>query len=266
MLSLSKTCGLVAFVSLSVAVICHAYSRFRNGTKRVALNEWNTWNRKRQQKQYQDFMEECRTMMTDLCVVLVSGSMGTGKNYLTKEYLLPAFVTHGFSVTPFSFADGFKTDSIVFQGLKYDEAYDHKTYESRRILQLRGTEHGRKLYGEDIWVVYALARLRSLYDSGLRAVVITDARFPNELQRFHHIFPKCATIRIRAPSRHRERVLREARGNDSIMETLMQHESESALDNYDDLPPPCYIVSNDPCDSEPILKEQLEYVVKTLVS
>ena len=48
----------------------------------------------------------------------------------------------------------------------------------RRLLQVFGTEVGRKMFGEDFWVDQAFRGIKDL-----RQVVFTDTRFPNEAQR-----------------------------------------------------------------------------------
>lgn len=49
--------------------------------------------------------------------------------------------------------------------------------EIRRLLQAMGTEAGRKILGEDVWVNAVFNQVNE------ENVVITDARFPNEAQR-----------------------------------------------------------------------------------
>lgn len=51
-----------------------------------------------------------------------------------------------------------------------------KTPEIRRLLQVMGTEAGRQVLGDNIWVDTVLNQV------GNRDVVITDCRFPNEAQ------------------------------------------------------------------------------------
>ena len=58
-------------------------------------------------------------------------------------------------------------------GLGWDEAKQHP--ELRRLLQVFGTEVGRALLGEDIWVNLTLAQIMLP-----NRYVITDVRFPNE--------------------------------------------------------------------------------------
>lgn len=52
--------------------------------------------------------------------------------------------------------------------------------EVRQLLQRFGTEVGRAIYGEDFWVDMVMSRLN---EKG--SYVITDARYPNEVQAIH---------------------------------------------------------------------------------
>jgi hypothetical protein len=51
----------------------------------------------------------------------------------------------------------------------------------RRILQLLGTEGGRELFREDIWIKRAELELRK-YQEADTGMVVADVRFPNEAQ------------------------------------------------------------------------------------
>ena len=71
--------------------------------------------------------------------------------------------------------------------IRYSELLDVNGYtaakrnpEVRRLLQVLGTEVGRKMIGENTWTDIALRKIAALRDAG-RPVVITGIRFPNEL-------------------------------------------------------------------------------------
>ena len=53
-----------------------------------------------------------------------------------------------------------------------------KNTDTRRLLQIYGTDIGRKMFGEDFWVDQAFKGIEEL-----RQIVFTDTRFPNEAQR-----------------------------------------------------------------------------------
>lgn len=56
--------------------------------------------------------------------------------------------------------------------------------EVRRLLQRLGTDVGRKMFGENVWVDYADSTITPLREAG-ENVVITGIRFPNEIDMIH---------------------------------------------------------------------------------
>jgi hypothetical protein len=64
----------------------------------------------------------------------------------------------------------------------YTEAKENP--EVRRLLQALGTEVGRKMFGENVWVDIAAQNIDALRDQG-HNVVITGIRFPNEVDLIH---------------------------------------------------------------------------------
>lgn len=58
--------------------------------------------------------------------------------------------------------------------------------EVRRLLQALGTEVGRNMFGEDIWVDVLLRRIHELSAKGAQ-VIVPGVRFPNELELIHNL-------------------------------------------------------------------------------
>jgi hypothetical protein len=85
----------------------------------------------------------------------------------------------------------------------------------RRVMQLLGTDFGRKLIAEDLWVRLAGARIDLAREKGARGIVVPDVRFPNEAQA------------VRAWGGRVWRVERPG------VADVAAHESETALDRYD---------------------------------
>lgn len=186
----------------------------------------------RSQVQQEVFFERCKTQLSSLeLVVAVSGRMGSGKNYITEHYLLPELAMSG-SVVPMAFAEGFKTDCVVYDGLEYETVHGTKTFSSRQALQKRGRE-AREKYGPDIWIYHLLVRLSAMVDAGVRYVVITDVRYRNELERIQEIFSdRCVSVRIEAPERSRRRALQEANGDEAKADVLQADRSEIDLEGH----------------------------------
>ena len=61
-----------------------------------------------------------------------------------------------------------------------EQAIDWIGQSPRRLLQTLGTEWGRAVVGEDIWITICLRRARKNLQAGYRLVVIPDVRFENE--------------------------------------------------------------------------------------
>lgn len=60
----------------------------------------------------------------------------------------------------------------------WDEA--KKEPEVRRLLQVFGTEVGRNMLGEDVWIEALVRNTKGFYSPSERKLVIPDIRFPNE--------------------------------------------------------------------------------------
>jgi hypothetical protein len=92
----------------------------------------------------------------------------------------------------------------------------------RKLLQVRGTEEGRYGFGEDIWCNIAHEWLKTFEESwGVDKFMITDIRFPNEVEFVHRHGGK--VIRIYAPEREAARI---------ATDEARQHPSETALDGF----------------------------------
>ena len=67
----------------------------------------------------------------------------------------------------------------LFEAVGYDES-KHNT-EVRRLLQMLGTEVGRQLLGEQVWIDIAMREIAALHAAG-QNTVITGIRYRNELE------------------------------------------------------------------------------------
>lgn len=72
---------------------------------------------------------------------------------------------------------------------RYQEIVDEVGYvkakeisEVRRLLQVLGTEVGRKMISESVWTDIAARKVREAVARGVPGVVLTGVRFPNELE------------------------------------------------------------------------------------
>lgn len=123
-------------------------------------------------------------MLTDMKLIGVSGRKRSGKDSFA-ERLTGA---HGF--TRVAFADPMRElalalDPIISDGWRLSQLVDTFGWEGakenpevRRTLQRLGTEGGRKVLGENIWVDTAMTTAQAVGGP----VVFTDVRFPNEAE------------------------------------------------------------------------------------
>ena len=146
-------------------------------------------------------------------VILLSGKARSGKG-TAAEMILGRY-----NGIPFAFADDIKTIAYNYFGW-----HGEKDELGRKLLQDIGTT-GRN-YNRDIWVNDTIDRIQwwTRQSSDNQLAVVTDTRYPNEIQRIKHEFSDVVTIRIT---------------RDSVEK--LKHPSETALDQWTDWD---YVVKN----------------------
>jgi hypothetical protein len=168
-----------------------------------------------------------------MIVMGLSGNAGVGKDYIASTVLKPL----GFK--PWAYAWHFKI-WLVGQGKwTFDDVFFHKPEAVRHDLQQEGTERGRKVYGDSIWIRTAAAWMTLLQSEwGIDRVVFTDIRFPNEVEGVRALGGK--VVRIVAPKRA---------ANNKLDAEARQHSSETELQQYTDFDGYVY---NDPDTRVPL--------------
>lgn len=153
-------------------------------------------------------------------VLGISGKARSGKDFLTKAVVVPA----GF--LPISLADHFKISAAAKGVLSTGEPFDvdveqlwekDKDDAHREVLQLEGTERGRDVFGEDIWVKHLELWFYKFKLYGFRRFVVPDIRFVNEVQAIQRLGGKVYRIIKRG----------------GITNGLVGHRSELELDSYE---------------------------------
>jgi len=174
-------------------------------------------------------------------IIAVSGKLGTGKDYIIKNYILP---TINGKVCKMAFADHIKVN-VASQDptvslLECLEGF--KDTILRKKLQTAGTEQGRAIYGPDIWVrtLENWIKLRQIRGDNIDVVLVTDCRFPNEAEWIKS--NGGLLIRVRAPSRNRQALVFESDDDTEKMLSIMNHPSETSLDDF----PFDYYIENEP--------------------
>ncbi len=105
-----------------------------------------------------------------------------------------------------------KLDSITrVSDMVEDYGWDiaKRNPEVRRLLQVLGTDFGRKMLGDDVWINIALSGIKSE-----DKIVISDVRYPNEAQAIKNLSGSLWRI-----NRHNH-------------SAVNGHTSEHAMDNY----------------------------------
>lgn len=165
--------------------------------------------------------------------IAVSGKMGTGKDYIITNIIKP-FIENELKKTCLimSFADMIKINLMVRHNKQLEELYQGtKTPEIRQLLQYEGTENGRNIYGEDIWIKYLYNWGLLHLSRGIDFILISDLRFKNEYYFLKSI--GAIIFRINAPIRNEERLRKES-SNEEEYQKIKNHKSEIDLDDIED--------------------------------
>ena len=172
-------------------------------------------------------------------VILISGKKQHGKNTVAR--MLTEFATiRGYNVVEVAFADPLKesakllfrlTDKQVYGTHEKEEMDGRWGLTPREILQKLGTEVGRAIH-PDVWVRNLCYRIiEQKFDKTCPAptmVLVTDCRFPNEIEVPRQILENVLTIRVNRPG--------------MAPTAFDSHPSETALDSYNNFD---YYVEND---------------------
>jgi hypothetical protein len=154
--------------------------------------------------------------MANFEVVGISGKAGSGKDYISQNFLIPL------GYKQFSFAWHFKVWLIGKGEATHEEVFFTKPPHVRKLLQEEGTERGRNVYGENVWCNTAGEWMRVLAENcGITKFVIPDVRFPNEVEFIQSVGGK--VYRVIAPTRS---------ANNNLNEEARRHISETALDEF----------------------------------
>lgn len=131
-----------------------------------------------------------------------------------------------------SFADQIKINVMTNHNVSFEDVFLQKTQETRRLLQLEGTERGRNILGKDIWIKYFDAWSRVHKARGIDCIITTDIRFKNELRYIKE--QNGVLIKVVAPKRNESRLMHESKGDVEIYKKYKTHSSECDLDEVKD--------------------------------
>jgi phosphomevalonate kinase len=171
-------------------------------------------------------------------IIGLLGHQGVGKNYIAEK-ILPSVLQDKRTIV-LAFADHFKIDCINKHNLEYDKVFGNKDFETRKKLQIVGTEEGRDVYGQDIWIKILESWIKVHNSRGIKRFIISDVRYQNEVDWIKSL--NGIVIKIDAPNRFMARLVSETNNDIEKMNKIKFHQSEKMIDeimNYDN------IVNND---------------------
>ena len=185
-----------------------------------------------------------------------SGKLGVGKNYIAEKLFYRSRPQKNTLIM--ALADHFKVDTVSKDQVEFEKVFVKKDDQTRRLLQIRGTEEGRNKYGEDIWIRTLQTWIKLYHDRGVERFIITDVRFPNEADWIHQLGG--VTIRINAPKRNEQALQQESDGDPKKYQAISTHASEVGLDSYQNFD---YVLEND-VGQEEVVTKQIEQIVSQL--
>ncbi len=150
-------------------------------------------------------------------MILIAGKQGSGKTTLALKL---KFALHAFHL---KFADPLYEmhEAIRPVAEKYGIPFGSK---EGVLLQLLGTEWGRRCKGDDVWANACKNHITSLNKTNPKAtIIVDDCRFENELNKF----PLAFKVRLIAPGSIRSARAESWRDNEL-------HQSETGLDHVTD--------------------------------
>ena len=166
--------------------------------------------------------------MNKRVIIGVTGKLGSGKDYITNNVIVPVIKKINSRYLQCAFADQIKVNVMTKNNISYSDVYENKTPESRQLLQNEGTEVGRE-QDRNIWVKFLDNWINVHHNRGVNVYVISDARFKNE---YEFVKNEGIMIKVVAPNRNQDRLLKESRGDNSIYKKISQHASECDLDDF----------------------------------
>lgn len=160
--------------------------------------------------------------------------MGSGKDYITTNYIIP-YIENILKekILQLCFADQIKINVMAKNNIKYHDLYVEKNENTRKLLQIEGTENGRNALSKNIWIDYLKNWIEVFQNRGNKNFIITDVRFKNEYEFIKN--NGGIIIKIVAPNRNHQRLLNESKGDVNIYNTLKNHSSECDLDDLPDM-------------------------------
>lgn len=232
---------------IKVAQDIHKCVFYRPDQKLVSVNpkQEKDWN-------YQDF--------SDLMLQLIKKNLLKPIEYPTGPVLKIAladplkqwaqdilFSCYGLDLPMSAFYDPEEKKKV-----RHPHMFAGEPLEIRRVLQILGTEIGRKHMGNNVWIDLAERAITSWKEAQTifnTVVFVTDGRFSNEVSEFRRRFPNSATV------------VMIQRNQQHLTGVAATHASEQEFN----LIRPDHVIVNDSSSLESFQKERLEPFYQTVV-
>ena len=203
-------------------------------------------------------MSECKRKQTTIPLIGISATAGAGKDYCALHFLFKRLCKEYPSLI-LCFADHFKIDVATRDATFIEVFGSNRTTQIRKKLQLRGTEEGRNVYGENIWIRTVENWITLQKSRGIEKFIICDVRFPNEAQWIRD--NGGIVIRLIAPNRTWARDIGETKGDVEQAKKNLSHPSETSLSSPEHKHLFDYIVPNDYGEEE-ICRQAMDEIYK----
>ena len=156
-------------------------------------------------------------------IIGICAKMGSGKDYIANNYIIPILKKYNREYIKLSFADQLKVLVMQKYNINYNDVYIQKTKHTRSLLQQEGCSF--RSTNPNAWIDYHQAWSTVLAQNNPDVFIITsDVRYQNE---FDYIQKNGGLlIKINAKSRNEDRINQEKLSIEQI-----NHHSECDLDN-----------------------------------
>ena len=125
--------------------------------------------------------------LNEINVLALCGGKRNGKD-TASTLLLALLAEKGIEAKRFALADTLKVEVALAFHVSLREIEENKDF-FRPILQVWGTEFRRKYQNNDnYWVEQLLKKLYMFFDDSRKIAIITDVRYPNEMEALKNLF------------------------------------------------------------------------------
>lgn len=154
-------------------------------------------------------------------IVLLSGKQGSGKSTIQRFLMARAPMAVQMVGVQVNFADALYAlhDAVQARACEWYGLEPKK--KDGVLLQLLGTEWGRKVHGDDVWIRCIKQRMNDWGFPMEPLFIVGDCRFQNEFDAF----PEALRVRLHAAETTRQKRTESWRDN-------TRHQSETDLDGY----------------------------------